>query len=283
MEFFADATGSPGGRNIFALPSRNLKGESNILVALDDLPNRFTNREALDMIITEYGVAAMIGRTIRERAQALIDIAHPDDRQDLVRQAKEAHILYQDQIYLAESAALYPDALACTHVFKNNLRIHFRAIKPSDEEGMRHLFHRFSDKAVYYRYFSETKAMPHIRLQEYVNVDYRNILSMVGLIEEEGLARIIAEGRYVTGHNRSFADVAFVVDESFQGQGVASFLLELLLNAARERGIAGFSADIPADNLSIIKVFEKSRLHVQAFMEHGLYHLTIPFAGSPAP
>jgi len=282
MEFFSDAEHSRGGRNIFALPSRNLKGQSNILVSLNDLPAQFTNREALDMIVTEYGIAAMIGRTIRERAQALIDIAHPSDRADLVRQAKAAHILYPDQIYLAESATLYPEKLSCVHAFQGGLNVLFRAIKPSDEEKMRQLFYRFSDKAVYYRYFSEIKAMPHVKLQEYVNVDYRNTLSIIGLIEEEGRERIIAEGRYVTRHDRPFADTAFIVDENVQGRGIASFLLQLLINAARERGIEGFSADVLADNRAIIKVFEKSKLPVQAFMEHGLYHLTIPFQSDSA-
>ncbi len=278
MEFFAEAEHSQGGRNIFALPSRNLKGQSNILLSLNDLPAQFTNREALDMIVTEYGIASMIGRTIRERAQALIDIAHPGDRAELVRQAKESHILYPDQIYLAESGTLYPEKLACTHVFKDGLSVYFRAIKPSDEEKMRQLFYHFSDKAVYYRYFSEIKAMPHVKLQEYVNVDYRNTLSIVGLIEEEGRERIIAEGRYVIRHDRPFADTAFVVDESCQGRGVASFLLQLLINAAREHGIEGFSADVLADNRAIIKVFEKSQLSVKAFMEYGVYHLSLPFA-----
>ena len=283
MEFFAEAEHSRGGRNIFALPSRNLKGKSNILVSLHDLPAQFTNREALDMIITEYGIANMLGRTIRERAQALIDIAHPDDRADLVRQAKEAHILYADQIYVAESGTLYPEKLSCSHAFKDGLNVHFRAIKPSDEENMRQLFYRFSDKAVYYRYFSEIKSMPHVRLQEYVNVDYRNTLSIVGLIEKDGQQTIIAEGRYVLGHDRPFPDTAFVVDESYQGRGVASFLLQLLIHAARERGLEGLSADVLADNRAIIRVFEKSQLPVQAFVEYGLYHLTMPFATHQPP
>ena len=285
MEFFAGAEHSRRGRSIFALPSRNLQGKPNILMSLDDLPGQFTSRETLDMIVTEYGIASMAGKTIRERAQALIDIAHPGDRAELVRQAKEAHVLYLDQIYLAESATLYPEKLSCAHTFKDGLTVQFRAIKPSDEEGMRQLFYRFSEKAVYYRYFSETKAMPHIKLQEYVNVDYRNTLSLVGLVEEEGRARIIAEGRYVIRHDRPFADTAFVVDESWQERGVASLLLHLLIEAARERGVEGFSADVLADNLAIIKVFEKTELPVQAYLAHGLYHLTIPFTdhGLPTP
>jgi acyl-CoA hydrolase len=107
-EFFAGVEHSRGGRSVFALASRNLKGRSNILLSVEDFPNLFNNSESLDLIVTEYGIASMIGRTVRERAQALIDIAHPDDRAELIRQAKIANILYADQIYLSDSGSLYP-------------------------------------------------------------------------------------------------------------------------------------------------------------------------------
>jgi len=167
------------GRTIFALPSRNLKGEPNILLSVQNYPNQFSNRESLDLVVTEYGVASLIGKTIRERALALIDIAHPDDREALVQQAKENHLLFPEQVYIAESGHLYPENLACSYIFKGDLTVHFRAIKPSDVEEMRRLFYRFSDEAVYYRYFSPIKTMPHTKMQEYVNVDYRNTMSIV--------------------------------------------------------------------------------------------------------
>ncbi|MBC8177002.1 MAG: GNAT family N-acetyltransferase, partial [Deltaproteobacteria bacterium] len=66
---------------------------------------------------------------------------------------------------------------------------------------MRRLFYRFSDKAVYYRYFSPIKTMPHAKMQEYVNIDYSKTMSIVGLMGEPGEGRIIAEGRYVRLHN----------------------------------------------------------------------------------
>jgi len=130
--------------------------------------------------------------------------------------------------------------------------------------------------------------MPHERMQEYVNVDYRRTLSIVGTVEEEGIERIIAEGRYVQQRDHAFADTAFVVDERHQGLGIASFLLSLLIRTARDHGIAGFAADILADNKAMIRVFEKTGLPLRAGMEYGVYHLTMPFAGGnenadPAP
>jgi RimJ/RimL family protein N-acetyltransferase len=277
QDIFTRAEWSKGGRTIFALPSRNLQGKSNIILSVDEFPNQFTNREALDLIITEYGIASMTGRTVRERAQAIIDIAHPEDRAALVSQAKAARILYADQIYLSEAGAFYPEKITTAHTFKGEVTVTFRAIKPSDEEEMRRLFYRFSDQTVYYRYFSPIKAMPHTKMQEYVNVDYRRAMSIVGVVKEDGIERIIAEGRYVRHQDRPlYADMAFVVEERYQGRGIASFLLDLLIQVAREQGIEAFTADVFADNKAMMKVFEKVPYPLRAVMEYGIYNLTIP-------
>jgi RimJ/RimL family protein N-acetyltransferase len=162
-------------------------------------------------------------------------------------------------------------------MFKDGLAVHFRAIKPSDEEEMRRLFYRFSDQAVFYRYFTPLKVMPHAKMQEYVNVDYRCRMSIVGIIEEGGIERLIAEGRYVLHQDRPLADTAFVVDEKYQGLGIATFILTTLIEFAREQGIKGFTADVLADNKGMIKVYEKSGYPIKAIVEFGVYHLRIPF------
>ena len=276
-ELFMGAALSRNGRSIFALPSRNRKGKPNILLSLDQYPFQFTNRESMDVVVTEYGVALLMGKTLRERAQALIEIAHPDDRAELVRQAKEEKMIYADQIYFPESGYLYPEKIACSHRFKDSLTVRFRAIKPSDEEDMRRLFYRFSDQAVYYRYFSPIKTMPHRKMQEYVNVDYRNTMSIVAIVDESGVEKIIGEARYVKTQGEPFADTAFIVDEQYQGMGISTYLFNLLIRAAREEGIAGFKADVLENNRAMLKVYEKALYPVQTVLSGGVYKITIPF------
>ncbi len=280
MDFFNGTELSPGGRTVFALPSRNRKGEPNVRLTVDGFDNLFPLRESVDVVATEYGIAPLTGRTVRERALAIIDIAHPDDRAELVSRAKEQNILYPDQIYLSESAALYPADISEEHTFAGGVKIRFRAIRPSDEDEMRRLFYRFSDEAVYYRYFSPIRAMPHSRMQQYVNIDYRKSLSVVGLVGEPGSGRIVAEGRFSSGGDDAFADVAFIVDEAFQGLGIATTLYRMLIRLARKRGIQGFTADVLASNKAMIKVFEKGGLPFKAKLDQGVYELTVPFDGS---
>jgi acyl-CoA hydrolase/GNAT superfamily N-acetyltransferase len=283
MDFFNGAEISRGGYTVFALPSRNLKNEPNILLSVEHFPNEFGIRESVNLVVTEYGVASLKGRTLRERAQALIEIAHPDDRPGLIEQAKAENILYADQIYIAESAHLYPSEISTRHTFKGGTTVRFRAIRPSDEEEMRRLFYRFSDKAVYYRYFSPIKTMPHAKMQQYVNVDFRETLSIVGLAGDTGEGQIIAEARFVKHPGKPYGDVAFVVDEKYQGIGIASYLYAKLIRLAKERGLQGFTADVLTSNKSMMKVFEKGGQVVKANLSSGVYELTISFSPESLP
>ena len=280
MDFISGAELSEGGRSIFALTSRDRAGRANILLSIAAHPNQFAGFESVGAVVTEYGVAYLEGRSVRERAQALIDIAHPDDRAGLVRKAKDKKILYGDQIFLEESARLYPADLAVTLATKGDVEIRLRAIRPSDEEGMRHLFYRFSDEAVYSRYFHSVSSMPHAKMQEYVNVDWNQVMAIVGLVGEEGKGRIVAEARYIKVPGSPLAEVVFVVDEKYQKLGIASMMYEMLVRLAKERGIRGFVADVLFSNIGMMKVFKKGQLAVKARLESGVYHLEIPFSPS---
>ena len=281
-DLFTGADISRGGRAVMGLPSRNAKGDPNIVVMLHNLRNQFHMRESIDAVVTEYGVANLKWRTIRERAQALIDIAHPDDRQKLVEQAKEKKILFKDQIFLSESAHLYPMEIATEHVFKGGLKVRIRAIKPSDEEAMRRLFYRFSNTAVFRRFLFPISTMPHDKTQEYVNVDYSQVMSVVALAGESDEEAIIAEARYVKDDRSAYGEVAFIVDEKYQGRGMATYLYQMLIRLAKERGLKGFTAEVLPANKEMMKVFEKGGLAIDARLENGLYRLTVPFdAESP--
>lgn len=268
---------SEGGFTLFGLPSRNLQGKANIIFSVEGLKNRFDFREGVDHVVTEYGVASLKGLTLRERAQALIDIAHPEDRAALIEAAKKGNILYRDQIWLPENALHYPSHIDVRKQFKGGIEVRFRPIRPSDEEQMRRLFYRFSNEAVYYRYFSSLKAMPHTRMQTYVNVNWRNVMSLVGVVGKPGLGIIVTEARYLVDPDGEWAEVAFVVDEPYQRIGITTFVFNLLVTLAMERNIKGFWADVLVSNMAMMKVFHNSGLQVLTELEDGIYHVRIPF------
>ena len=244
---------------------------------LRSLRNQFHNRESIDAVVTEYGIANLKWRTIRERAQALIDIAHPDDRKKLVEDAKAKRIIFLDQIFLSDSARLYPNEVVSEQVMKDGLPVRFRPIKPSDEETMRRFFYRFSKQSIYRRFFFPVSTMPHNKMQAYVNVDYHSEMSVVALINEPGQEIIIAEARYAEDEENGFGNLAFFVDEKYQGLGIAPFLYDLLTRLAKERGLRGFTAEVLQENKGMLKVFEKGELPMEAMLKDGIYKLRIPF------
>ncbi|WP_027369528.1 bifunctional acetyl-CoA hydrolase/transferase family protein/GNAT family N-acetyltransferase [Desulfovermiculus halophilus] len=280
-DFVNGAELSAGGMTVIALPSQNLEAETNIRLSVEQYPNLFSLREAVDAVVTEYGVAWLRGRSVRERAMSLIDIAHPEHRMGLVNEAKEARILYADQVYLESAGKVYPEEIVTQHRFKGDTLIRFRPIKPSDEDEMRRLFYRFSDEAVYYRYFTPVKAMPHSRMQEYVNIDYQTTMSVVGVVGPKGEGHIVAEGRYVKYPDSAWADLAFLVDEEYQGLGVATYLFQLLVRVAKDRCLQGFTADVLVGNKGMLRVFEKGSSKAEVHMEGGVYSVRIPFEGNP--
>ena len=89
--------------------------------------------------------------------------------------------------------------------------------------------------------------------------------------------RIIAEGRFDRNEQSAYGNVAFVVDEQYQGRGIATYLYKMLIQLAKERGLKGFTAEVLDTNKSMMKVFEKGDLAINARLQHGVYRLTIPF------
>lgn len=276
MDSFLGAGISRGGYTIFGLPSRDSNHQPNITVSIEQDRNPLGFEESIDMVVTEYGTAMLNGLSIRERALALIEIAHPDDRPDLFNQAKKKKMLYPDQIFIMESSALYPGEIHDRQVFKNGLQVRFRPIKPSDEDQMRRLFYNFSDEAIYYRYFHAITTMPHSKMQEYVNVDWRHTLSIVGLIGEPGEGVIIAEARYLSGASGQEAEIAIIVDENYNNLGIATHMVHLLMKLGKDRGIEIFTAEVLSSNHKIMKVFKRACPGLDIYQSEGVYSVAMP-------
>ena len=280
MDSFLGAQISKGGRIIFGLPSRNLNNKPNIKPSIEQYYNQLGLEESIDMVVTEYGAAMLNGLSIRERAQALIEVAHPDDRLKLFNKAKKKNMLYPDQIFLMESSRIYPHEIYEQQTFKNGISVRFRAIKPSDEGQMRRLFYRFSNEAIYYRYFYSVTTMPHSKMQEYVNIDWNHTMSIVGLVGGPGEGMLIAEARYLKGKSDHRAEIALIVDEEYNRLGIATYMVGLLMKLGKERGIEVFTAEVLFSNYKIMKVFKKACPNLKSELEDGVYSVAMPVGRS---
>ncbi|MEZ4919773.1 MAG: acetyl-CoA hydrolase/transferase C-terminal domain-containing protein [Saprospiraceae bacterium] len=91
MDFIRGASLSPGGKPIIALSSATRKGQSKIVPFLKQGAGVVTTRAHMHYVVTEYGVANLFGKNLQQRAKALIEIAHPDFREELSKQARELY------------------------------------------------------------------------------------------------------------------------------------------------------------------------------------------------
>jgi len=254
---------SRSGKSIVTVRSLNREGKSNIIIAHKNSEQVRSTLGTTRYVVTEYGIANIAGKSIRERVMAIVDIAHPDHRDALIRQAKEMDLIYKDQIYVTERAADYPFELETVKTFAHNQEVKFRPIKTSDEDMMRRLFYGFSDESRYMRYMRPVRIMPHVTMQPYVQIDYNTVLSIVGTIQYKGSERIIAEARYALDDERDQYETAFIVDEEFQGMGIAKFVFNYLINIARDRGIKTLYAIVIPKNKGMRKVFESASIKPQ--------------------
>jgi acyl-CoA hydrolase/RimJ/RimL family protein N-acetyltransferase len=264
------ATYSKTGISIVALNSVDKNGNSNIVFKYDSNTDKpHSTLGLMRYIVTEYGVANLFGKSIRERVIAMIDIAHPMHRESLLNQAKALNYIYPDQIYVVKNAVNYPALLETRKSLPDGLEIKIRPIKPSDEDMMRRLFYNFSDESKYFRYFSRKPFMLHVEMQKYVNIDYDKTLAIVATLTKDRGERIIAEARYAFDKNSAAYEIAFIVDEEYQGKGIATFLFDFLIKIAKERGIGQLIAFVLPNNNAMIKVFEKTLIKSSRVLEDG--------------
>ena len=251
------------GKSIVTVRSLDSNGNSNIVINHAGRDQVRSTLGTTRYVVTEYGIANVAGKSMRERTLAIIDIAHPDHRESLIEQAKEAGYIYGDQIYVAKYTTHYPFSLETVKTFGKDVEVKFRPIRSSDEEMMRRLFYGSSDKAKLMRYFTPVRVMPRTMMQPYVNIDYDETLSIVGTIQHRGREKIVAEARYSYDEEGDAYDMAFIVDEDYQGKGIAKYLMNYLIDIALERGITKMSAVTLTENVSMLKVLQSSNVKPQ--------------------
>jgi len=283
LDFVRGAARSRGGKSIIAMPSTADGGtKSRIAPFLDEGSGVVLTRGDVHYVVTEYGIARLHGKSIRERAMELINVAHPQFREDLLRQAKQKFYIYQDQ--LLPKATFYPEQYETYWMDKAGREIFFRPVKPTDEKKVQDLIYSLTEPDFYKRYLQKIKIFPHEAAQKFVNVDYRNSMAFVGILgrkKQGDNEEIIALGELYRDTSTNFSEVGFTVRSDLQRLGIGSFLLWYMIRYAREQGIAGFTAEVLKENDSMMKLFKRCGFPVNASFDFsGAYEVEIPFETS---
>jgi len=258
VDFLRGSSMSKGGFSIIALPSTAQNGAvSRIVPHLSEGAGVATTRGDVNFVITEYGIAELKGKGIYQRVMELAQIAHPKFREELIEVAKKRHYIFADQLPPTTEDLLFLEGYKYTLKPKDGKIVEFRPLLPSDEFAYRNFFYSLQEKTIYMRYFYKMRTFSHEVVQkQWSSVDYHKNMSILGLVQKGGHKEIMAIGSYAQDSDDR-AEVAFVVREDFQNKGIASYLLEILENIARENHYNGFCATVLRENSAMISVFKK--------------------------
>ena len=279
VDFNRGATRCKDGKSIVAIPSTNREGtRSNIMARLSLGSGVSITRGAESYVVTEYGVAYLYGKSIQNRVMALIAIAHPNFREQLFRDAIEAHYIRPDMARVGDKLLLPTDETMRTSLLlEDGTQLTIRSIQPTDEPSMRDLVYALSRETIYYRFMSSQVSFSHKQIQDFVYVDHRKDVAIVGTVPESHGEDIIAVGRYYLDEKTNRAEVAFIVRDDWQGKRIGSFLFKHLTELAKRNGIAGFTAEVLRDNLRMQTIFNHSGHKIQTRLEEGVYSFVIDF------
>lgn len=273
-DFMRGANLASHGKSILALSSISESGNfSRIVPRLSHGASATLHRGDIRYVVTEYGIAYLHGKSIRERAMDLIAIAHPKFRPWLVKEAKRLSLIYGDLEYLPGE---YPESYETCRITKTGLKIFLRPVKISDEPLLKDFFYSLSDQSMYLRFASARKDMPHKRLQEFVTVNYSRDLVILAVVMLNEREVVVGVGQYSVNEDMHTADFAFVVRDDYQNKGVGREIHTYMKTLARRKGLLGFTAEVLEDNAITFNLLKKMGYEVVA-KDGGSYSMRLIF------
>ena len=277
-DFMRGAVLAPGGKTILALPSTAENGRvSRIHPLMREGAGVTLNRGDVHYVVTEYGIAYLHGKNVRERAMELIAIAHPEFRSWLIEEAKRNKMIYKDQAFIPGKEGEYPEELETYRTTKGGIEVLLRPVKISDEPLLKDFFYSLSDKSLYRRFVSTRQDMPHDRLQEFVVIDYTKEMVILAVLPHGDKEVLAGVGQYGINEGTHTAEVAFVVKDEYQNKGIGTELLNYMTQLAKRQGLHGFMAEVLAENKPMMHVFEEAGFDIERSVLSGVYELTMSF------
>jgi acyl-CoA hydrolase/GNAT superfamily N-acetyltransferase len=281
VDFIRGAAMCPDGKPIIALPATAKGGTvSRIVPKLDEGAGVVTSRGDVHYVVTEFGVAYLHGRTIRERAMALIEIAHPDFRSELRDYAVGKHYVPVEW-ELPDEARRYPAEMEDQHDFKGrNLRV--RPLRSADADRLMEFFYSHSPETIYGRYRFPKKSLPRKEAIRLCTLDYARNFALAVFGDKSDEERIVAIGRYILNERTRFAETALVIHEDYRRLGIATYLLRRLREHAERNGILGFYGESSPSNIATIALHRALGHPVVFDPEAGVYRYSLRFEDRPA-
>jgi acyl-CoA hydrolase/GNAT superfamily N-acetyltransferase len=273
--FHRGALASPGGTAIVCLASRTPAGSSAITPELSPEQAVAIPRADVHWVITEYGTAYLFGRSLSERAVALIEIAHPDARGELLDAAIERGLVGEKQQLHSRTA--YPEDAIHDVQLRDGRSVLLRPTRTSDTDAMQELFYRLSEEDVETRFLQKLSSLTDTMAQYLCSVDYEEEMAFAAVIGPSAHERIVAASCYYLSPATGLAEVAYMVDPEWQGAGLGGILHRGLVEYARQHGARGLTADVMLGNSPMLRIFENGDHSLSSETSGGVTELKMLF------
>jgi acyl-CoA hydrolase/RimJ/RimL family protein N-acetyltransferase len=265
-DFHRAAARSAGGRAIVCVSSLQPDGSSAIQLALGPGQAVGIPRHEVHWVVTEWGAAYLYGRSLRERAVALIDLAHPDHQERLLEDAQAARLVPADQKLRSHRG--YPDSEVRTLQLRDGRSVTVRPSRTADAPMVRRLFHRLPPEDVFTRFFRHLKSLTNAMAEHLCSSSYDAEMSFVAVTGDAENEQVVATAQYFLTPETGLADVAYMVDPDFCRCGLATAMQDVAVDYARRQGIGGFHADVLTENVAMLAVLKKADAEVTVGRPH---------------
>jgi acyl-CoA hydrolase/ribosomal protein S18 acetylase RimI-like enzyme len=275
-DFMRGAVHSPGGKSILMLPSTAMQGKKSRIVPMLDDTAVAAPRGDVHLIVTEFGAVNLFGKSLQERAMALISIAHPEFRDELFYEAKKMGLLSTERTLNESIHGVYPIHLEET-IDVDGEQVTVRPAKPVDERRIQEHFYNLDKDDVIARFFHEKTSFVQEEVEGVSQIDYIKDLTVVALVGEFGFGRVVGIGEYLIDPATNVAEIAFSISKAYQKKGLGNILLKKLASAARENDISGLVAYTSPNNRGMVKLFNRLPYKVDTFFDGDMLTLSCKF------
>jgi acyl-CoA hydrolase/GNAT superfamily N-acetyltransferase len=276
LDFMRGAVQSRGGKSILMLPATSMQGKKSRVVPFLGDAAVVVPRGDVHYVVTEYGAVNLFGKSLQERAMAMVSIAHPDFRDELFYEAKKMGLLSAKRTLSESIHGVYPIHLE-ESIEIDGEQVTIRPAKPVDERRIQEHFYNLDQDDVVARFFHDKTSFVHDEVEGVSLIDYIKDLTIVAVVGEFGFGTVIGIGEYLLDPATHEAEIAFSISKPYQRKGLGKVLLNKLAFAARENGISGLFAYTSPQNRGMIKLFKMLPYKVDSFFDGDMLKLSCKF------
>ena len=258
MDFIRGAAKSAGGKPIIALPStaRN-HTVSRIVPELPQGSSVVTTRGDVHYVVTEFGVARLWGKSLKQRALELIRIAHPDFHNDLLDQIKDKKY-FHFQKELVDPESRYPYGFEKKRKFSGK-ELQIRPCRVTDQDRVFDFLNGLNRKELENEIYDLEEFLSPKSVREILQIDYDTSISLLGLETGEEESDVVAMANLNPGKERGVSELRLFVSDDYRKLGLGSYLTHRLIDFARTKEIGCVSVACHYENTAMKRIMEGMR------------------------